>query len=168
MTSTANLTLADLVREVEPEAEFRFKAQAEALRENKCRNPLVGQLIDVYGAEYLMAVLDLGDFDFAQRFPSKADLGHDRRQQMRAEIGRHLSRCKHCSLAHGFDLEADARILRISRQYTAEFMQLLDQEEVDLSESEHLDSQLPTIISEHHTDLHPEPELIINPVVEPI
>src|SRR5690242_17444087 len=114
MRLTVSTAVASLVRRYEPDLEFRLEAQAEALRERKCVDGSVGQW--VHNIEYLRSILDLDDADFAKRFPSVGHVGHYRRQQMKMAIESHLNCCTHCSLKHGYELELDARIMRVCRE----------------------------------------------------
>jgi hypothetical protein len=168
MKSSVSTAIVDLVRRANPDLEFRLEAQAEALRENECIDPVIGQWVDTHGVEYLKSVLDLDDFNFAKRFSSIAQLDQQQRQQMRAEVGSHLDRCKHCSLAHGYELELDARMMRAFRENKTEFLQLLDEEEADLGEGEHRNEKSWTNTSERQRRAPCEPPLVIEPLVEPI
>ena len=165
MVSTA---IANMVWSADPEVEFRIEAQAEALKENKCIDTLVGQWIDANDLEYLNAVLDLADCDFAQRFPSVAHVTHERRQQMKAEIGSHLSRCIHCSLKHGFELELDSRIMRACRENREDLLRLLKDQDVDLAEGDRPAAESWNSNSEPQSDTYHEPEIIIEPLAEPV
>lgn len=165
MNSTVNAAVADLLRQADADIEFRLEAQEEALREIKCQNP-ISQWVG-HGVEYITSVLDLDDFSFAKRFPSIAHVGQERRQKMKAEIISHLGHCKHCSLAHSYQLELDARIMSVWRENKDRLFQLLDEDGIDLSEGEHLATELVHVI-EHQPVIHCEPEIIINPLVEPI
>jgi hypothetical protein len=167
MKSTINPALVNLLRQNDPEVEFRLEAQEAALKEIPCRNPIVGRWITQIDVEHLLSALDLDDISFAERFPSIAHLGHERRQRMKDEFAHHLDHCQHCSLKHSYELELDARIMRLWRQNKDSLLQLLDEGGIDLSEGEHLPEELDHVI-EYQPVTHPEPEIIINPLVEPI
>lgn len=109
---TVNITdfIVDLVFQTNPELDTRLEYQAEALREAKCVQPLVGQFIDANHVEYLLSALALGDEDFAELFPAMARIVGTDRQKFAATIERHLELCLHCSLKRSYDLELDARI----------------------------------------------------------
>lgn len=167
MKFSLSTVFATVVRREPQEVKDRLEAQADALKESKCIKPLVGQWIDANDVEYLKSVLDLGDDDFARRFPSVADVDHHRRQQMKAAIEAHLDHCPHCALKHGYELELDARIMRACRENRAELMQLLAEEDSDLSEGEHWAAEKWTSHSEPQPETQPEPEIIIDPLAEP-
>jgi len=168
MKSRTSTAIVDLVRRANPDLEFRLEAQAEALRESECDEPAIGQWVVRHGVEYLTSVLDLDDINFAKRFSSVAQLDQRQRQQIKAEIETHLDRCKHCSLAHGYELELDARMMRAFRENKTEFLQLLDEEEADLSEGEHRNEELWINTSEQQTHVPSESQLVIEPLVESI
>ena len=167
MKSTINPALVNLLRQNDPEVEFRLEAQEAALKEIPCRNPIVGRWITQIDVEHLLSALDLDDISFAERFPSIAHLGHERRQRMKDEFAHHLDHCQHCSLKHSYELELDARIMRLWRQNKDSLLQLLDEDGIDLSEGERLAMEL-VHVTEHQPVKQPEPEIIINPLVEPV
>lgn len=131
MMLTVNSALAILIRLADPEVEFRLEAQADALRESRCIDYRIGQWL-VDDVDYLTAVLDLDDFNFAKRFPSMAHFGEQRRQEIKAELLRHLDHCKHCSLRYGYSLELDARIMRVCRENKEDLLRLFDEEDLTL------------------------------------
>jgi len=167
MKFKVSTAVANFVRRADPEVEFRLEAQAEALDESVCIDARVGQWIDAHDVEYLNAVLDLDDFDFAKRFPSVNHVTYDRRQRMKAEIQTHLAHCPHCSLKHGFELELDSRIMRACRENRDDLLQLLNEEDREVDEGEHRTFETWTNNSEHQPEIHCEPEIIIDPLVEP-
>jgi len=127
MKSTINPALVNLLRQNDPEVEFRLEAQEAALKEIPCRNPIVGRWITQIDVEHLLSALELDDISFAERFPSIAHLGQERRQRMKDEFAHHLDHCQHCSLKHSYELELDARIMRLWRQNKDSLLQLLDE-----------------------------------------
>jgi hypothetical protein len=167
MKSTLNPAVVDLLRQDDPEVEFRLEAQEAALNEIPCRNPVVGRWITQIDVEYLLSTLDLDNISFAERFPSIGHLGHERRRQMKDEIAHHLEHCQHCSLKHSYELELDARIMRLWRQNKNSLLQLLNEDGIENPEGEHLPDEVVQVL-EHQPVQHPEPEIIINPLVEPI
>lgn len=168
MISTVNTAITNLIRRAEPDVDFRLEAQAEALKENQCIDTIVGQWIDANGVDYLKSIFDLEDVDFAKRFPSMAHVGFDGRQQMKAEITSHLERCLHCALSYSYQLELDARILRACRENRSDILQLLDQEDMELDESDHPSAEAWTSVMEHQPAICREPEIMLEPIVEPI
>lgn len=166
MKLTVNSALANLIRQ-DPEVEFRLEAQANALRESRCIDYRMGQWL-VDDVDYLMAVLDLDDFNFAKRFPSIAHYGEQKRQQTKAEIKHHLEFCQQCALRYGYALELDARIMRVCRENKEGFLRLFDEEDMDLAAIEHLDEAAWTTTSEHDMNPPCEPDFKINPLVESI
>ena len=167
MKLTVNSTLANLIRKADPEVEFRFEAQANALKESRCINYQIGQWL-VDDVDYLMAVLDLDDINFAKRFPSIAHYGEQKRNETKAEIQHHLEFCQHCALRYGYTLELDARIMRVCRGNKEDILRLFDEEDMDLDGVEHLNDVAWTNTSECNTNPPCEPGLKINPLVEPI
>lgn len=167
MKSTINPALVNLLRQDYPEVELRLEAQEAALEEIPCRNPIVGRWITEIDVEKLLSSLDLDDISFAERFPSIAHLGYERRQRMKDELSFHLEHCQHCSLKHSYELELDARIMRLWRQNKDSLLQLLNEDGIDNPEGEHLPQPLVQVI-EPQPVTHSEPEIIINPLGEPI
>src|SRR2546423_8632636 len=88
----------------------RLEAQAEALAEAKCTNPVIGRWVDENDVKYLLSTFDLNDKDFAERFPAMAHISRAPRQRVIATLKEHFEHCQHCSLKRGYDLELDARI----------------------------------------------------------
>lgn len=167
MKLTVNSALANLIRQADPEVEFRLEAQANALRESRCIDYRVGRWL-VDGVDYLLAVLDLDDSNFAKRFPSIAHYGEEKRQQTKAEIHRHLEYCQQCALRYGYALELDARIMRICRENKEELLRLFDEEDIDFAGVEPVNDVAWSNTSEHKTNPPCEPEFKINPLVESI
>ncbi|HKR13051.1 MAG TPA: hypothetical protein VJT15_13410 [Pyrinomonadaceae bacterium] len=165
MNLTVNSALANLIRQADPEVEFRLEAQADALRDSRCIDYRLGQWL-VDDVDYLTAVLDLDDFNFTKRFPSIAHYDEQKRQQMKAEIQHHLEFCQHCALRYGYALEMDARILRVCQENKEDLLRLFDEEAMDLAGVEHLDAAAWTNSSEGKTNSPCEPKIKINPLVE--
>lgn len=159
-------TLATLIRQADPEVEFRLEAQATALKESRCINYKIGQWL-VDDVDYLMAVLDLDDVNFAERFPSIAHYNEQKRQETKAEIQHHLEFCQHCALRYGYALELDARIMRVCRE-NKDLVKLFDEEDMDLAGVEQLDDAAWTNWSDQNTGLPCEAEIKINPLVESV
>ena len=167
MKLTVNSALANLIRQADPEVEFRLEAQANTLRESRCIDYRIGQWL-VDDVDYLLAVLDLDDFNFANRFPSIAHYGEEKRQQTKAEIHHHLEFCQQCALRYGYALELDARIMRVCRENKEELLRLFDEEEMDLAGVEPVNDAAWTNAFEHNTNPPCGPEFKINPLVESI
>jgi hypothetical protein len=166
MKVTVNNALANLIRQADPEVEFRLEAQANALKESRCIDYRIGQWL-VDDVDYLTAVLDLDDFNFAKRFPSIAHYGEEKRQRTKAEIEHHLEFCQQCALRYGYALELDARIMRVCRE-NEDLLILLDEEDMDLAGVEHLNDAAWPNTSVCNTNQPCEPEVKINPLVESI
>jgi hypothetical protein len=134
----ANITdaIADLVLQSEPDLTTRLEYQAEALREAKCTNPVIGKWIDANDVKYLLSTFALEGEDFAARFPAMAHITSQERQRVIAAIENHCDRCPHCSLKRGYDLELDARIKHAGQQNNSVLLQLLEEEGTDLSEED--------------------------------
>jgi hypothetical protein len=120
--------IADLVRQANPELEARLEAQAEALREHQCVNPLIGKWVDTHDVKYLLSTFNLADEDFAERFPTMAHVKREERRRVAAAIERHFEQCVHCSLKRGYDLELDAQIKQACRQNSALLLELLGED----------------------------------------
>jgi len=167
MMLTVNSALANLIRQADPEVEFRLEAQADALRESRCIDYRIGQWL-VDDVDYLLAVLDLDDFNFAERFPSIAHYNEQKRQETKAEIQHHLEYCRHCSLRYGYALELDARIMRVCRENKDDLLRLFDEEDMDLAGVEHPDDVTWTDWSDRNTNPPYDAEIKINPLVESV
>jgi hypothetical protein len=167
MKLTVNSALANLIRQADPEVEFRLEAQADALRENRCIDYRLGQWL-VDDVDYLMAVLDLDDFNFAERFPSLAHYNEQKRVETKAELQHHLEYCQHCALRYGYALELDARIARVCRENKEDLMRLFDEEDKDLAEVGQLEDAAWTNWSDRKTNPSCEAEIKINPLVESV
>jgi hypothetical protein len=127
-------TIADLVRQANPELETRLAYQAEALREHECTDPLIGKWVDANDVKYLLSTFDLADEDFAERFPTMAHVKREDRRRVAEAIERHFEQCTHCSLKRGYDLELDAQIKRACGQNSALLLELLGEDEAELAE----------------------------------
>lgn len=117
--------IADLVFKSAPDLASRLEAQAEALDEAKCINPVIGRWVDENDVKYLLNTFALNDKDFAERFPAMAHTSGVERQRVIAALGEHFEHCKHCSLKRGYDLELDARIKQASRQNSDLLLRLM-------------------------------------------
>lgn len=109
-------TIAELVFKANPELTERLAYQAEALREAECNNPLFGRWVDANDVKYLLSTFALGDAEFAERFPSMANLSAQDRGRALAALESHIEQCKHCSLKRGFDLELDGQIKKVCKE----------------------------------------------------
>jgi hypothetical protein len=134
MNSDITDVMADLVLEATPDLEARLEYQTEALRESKCINPVIGEWIDANDVKYLLSTLSLEDTDFAAKFPSITPAIGLARQRLVATIEAHLEQCQHCSLKRGYDLELEAHIKQACQQNNNMLLQLLEEEEVELTE----------------------------------
>jgi hypothetical protein len=123
--------IASLVLQAAPDLDSRLEYQAEALREAKCTNPLVGKWIDSTDVKYLFSTLALRDKDFALRFPAMAHITGQKRQQFIAAIEAHFKQCAHCSLKRGYDLELDGRIKQACLENKDFLLQLLKENGTD-------------------------------------
>lgn len=142
--------IADLVLQSEPDLAARLEAQAEALREIECTNPVLGRWIDAHDVKYLLSTFTLDDDDFGRRFPAMAHLTRQERQRVAAALETHCDQCPHCSLKRGYDLELDARIKQAGQQNSTALLQLLEEDEADQSEEdEHQDLELKRTLSAH-------------------
>jgi hypothetical protein len=126
--------IADLVLQADPELGSRLEYQDEALRETKCVNPVVGRWIDANDVKYLLSTLDLDDKDFAAKFPTMEHITRPERQKIMTTIEAHFEQCQHCSLKRGYDLELDMHIKQACQQNSSTLLQLLEEDEADLSE----------------------------------
>ncbi|HKY05937.1 MAG TPA: hypothetical protein VJQ56_13665 [Blastocatellia bacterium] len=121
-----------------PDLASRLEAQAEALDEAKCNNPVIGRWVDENDVKYLLSAFALNDKDFAERFPAMAHTSKAERQQVIAVFEEHFEHCKHCSLKRGYDLEMDARIKQACKQNSDFLLQMLEEEDAEPSkEDEH-------------------------------
>lgn len=123
--------IADLVLQAEPDLMSRFAYQAEALREVKCLNPVIGRWLAAVDLNYLLSVLALHDKDFADMFPGAAHTTMQERRQFSAALDAHMEQCPACALAHGYDLELDARLEQACQQNNKLLLQILDEDESD-------------------------------------
>lgn len=135
MKSDIEDAIANFVFQIAPDLTSRLEVQEESLSETECTNPTLGRWIDANGVNYLFSVLKLDDKDFAEMHPAMAHISAPERQRFAAELENHFTRCSHCSLARGYELELDARIELACRQNNKHLLQLLKKEnEADLSE----------------------------------
>jgi hypothetical protein len=167
MKLTVNSALANLIRQADPEVEFRLEAQADALRESRCIDFRIGQWL-VDGVDYLMAVFDLDDCNFAKRFPSIAHYGEQKRHETKAELQHHLEYCQHCSLRYGYALELDARIMRVCRENKDDILRLFDEEDMDFAGRDQSSDAAWTNTSPPNMNPPCGPELKIDPLTESI
>jgi hypothetical protein len=126
--------ITDLVFQADPDLEARLEAQAEALHEIKCTNPVLGQWIDENEVNYLLATLALKDEDFAAEFPTVEYIPLEERRNFIEALEVHLAQCPHCSLKRGYDLEMDARIEQVCQQNDDSLLEIL-KEHKDVAES---------------------------------
>ena len=166
MESTVKRIFANGVWLAQADMKSRLEYQAEALKEIKCINLIVGQWIAQNGVDYLLSVLDLDDHTLGKRFPSFTLVNYERRQRMKAAIESHLENCPHCSLKRGYELEMDALVEKLARQDKDYLLECLEEDEPDQSEGEHLDSQSFPDYVEQRGDIHNDPGTRFNPVVE--
>ena len=135
--------IADFVFKSAPDLASRLEAQAEALAEAKCINPLIGRWVDENDVKYLLSTFALNDKDFAERFPAMAHTSKAERQRVVAALEDHFEHCQHCSLKRGYDLELDARIKQACEQNSDFLLQLLVEDETETSkEDDHPSLQL--------------------------
>jgi hypothetical protein len=104
--------IAKLIIEDDPDLQLRLEYQQEALRDSVCVNPVLGQWIDNNNVQYLLDALSLVDDDFAERFPSVANLPSPLRHEILTTFEEHFELCKHCALKKAYELELEARINR--------------------------------------------------------
>src|SRR5207253_6657078 len=97
--------IAAFVFKSAPDLAARLEAQAEALAEAKCSNPVIGRWVDENDVKYLLSTFALNDEDFAERFPAMAHTSRAERQRVIATLEEHFEHCQHCSLKRGHDLE---------------------------------------------------------------
>ena len=90
--------IADFVFKAAPDLASRLEAQAEALDEAKCINPVIGRWVDENDVKYLLSTFTLNDKDFAERFPAMAHTSKAERQKVLATFEEHFEYCEHCSL----------------------------------------------------------------------
>lgn len=124
MTFEVKNLIVDLVFQTTPELDARLEYQAEALRDTKCMQPLVGRYIDANHVEYMLAALALGKQDFTELFPAMARIAGPDRREVAAAIEQHLELCLHCSLKRAYDLELDVRIEQACKRSNEPFLQL--------------------------------------------
>ena len=139
--------IADLVFKSAPDLADRLEAQAEALDEAKCTNPVIGQWVDANDVKYLLSTFALGNKDFAEKFPAMASTTEEERQHVIAAFEEHFKHCKHCSLKRAYDLELDERIKRACQQNSEALLQLLEGDETETStEDDHQGFEIETVI----------------------
>ncbi len=137
MKSDLTDKIADFVFMTTPDLASRLEYQAEALREAKCTNPVVGRWIDENDVKYLLSAFALEEKDFAAKFPTLAHITAQERQQAITTIEDHLEKCPHCSLKRGYDLELDAKIKQECQKNRDVLLQLLkEEEEADSSDDD--------------------------------
>lgn len=125
--------------------EARLEAQADALRESGCINPILGRWVDEHEVNYLLSALALKEADFAEEFPAMAHITEQERRGFISALETHFGRCPHCSLKRGYDLEMDARIEQACEQNKSTLLQILkdDDDEADSTdESDHVSIEL--------------------------
>lgn len=98
---------------------------------------MLGQWIDDNDVQYLLRSLSLLDDDFAQMFPSMANIPRRRRQQIAATLESHFEFCRHCTLKAAYDLDLDARINQVCSENRDRLRQLFQNEPATVDE-EHL------------------------------
>jgi hypothetical protein len=128
--------IADFVFKSAPDLASRLEAQAEALAEAKCTNPVIGRWVDENDVKYLLSTFALSDKDFAERFPAMAHTSRAERQLVIAALEEHFEQCQHCSLKRGYDLELDERIKQACRQNSDVLLQILEEDEAELSKED--------------------------------
>lgn len=122
--------IAGLVFKTNPGLTSRLEDQEEALRESSCTEPALGRWIND-DIEYVLSALSLSDKDFAEMFPSMANVGGDERGRLAAALETHMTRCRHCSLRRAYALELSARIERALREPDGLLSQMLEEDEPD-------------------------------------
>lgn len=138
--------ITDLVFQTDPDLEARLEAQAEALREIECINPVLGRWVDENDVNFLLAILALKDEDFAEEIPAMAYIpGHERRSFI-AVLEVHMDKCPHCSLKRGYDLEMDARIEQACQQNDDRPLQIPEKAESS-EKSDHASTELKPALS---------------------
>lgn len=139
--------IADFVFRSAPDVADRLEAQAEALDEAKCTNPLLGQWVDENDVKYLLSTFALSDKDFAEKFPAMAQTTEAERQRVIAAFEEHFEHCQHCSLKRAYDLELDTRIKQACQQNSDVLLKLLEEDETESSkEDDHLGLELETVL----------------------
>jgi hypothetical protein len=128
--------IADFVFKSAPDLASRLEAQAEALAEAQCINPVVGRWVDENDVKYLLSTFALNDKDFAKRFPAMAHTSGAERQQVVATLEEHFEHCQHCSLKRGYDLELDARIKQACQRNSDFLLQVLGEDETESSKED--------------------------------
>ena len=123
--------IADFVFRSAPDLASRLEAQAEALAEAKCINPVIGRWVDENDVKYLLSTFGLNDKDFAERFPAMAHTSRAERERVVAALEEHFEQCQHCSLKRGYDLELDARIKQACQKNSDFLLQVLREDEAE-------------------------------------
>jgi hypothetical protein len=135
--------IANFVFKSAPDLASRLEAQAEALDEAKCSNPVIGRWVDENDVKYLLSAFSLNDKDFAERFSSMAHTSRAERQRIVATLEEHFEHCQHCSLKRGYDLELDSRIKQACQQNSDFLLQILKDDETEASkEDDHLSMKI--------------------------
>jgi hypothetical protein len=134
MKSDITDVIANLTLQADPELASRLEYQDEELSRIKCIKPVVGQWVDANDVKYLLSTLDLEDKDFAAKFPAMAHITRAERRQLVATIEAHFEQCEHCSLKRKYDLELDTHIKQACMRNSSALLQLLEEDETDLSE----------------------------------
>lgn len=124
-------TIVELVERSMPDLEGRLEAQAEALQENQCNDPEIGQWIDAYDVKYLLSALALKDEDFTPMFPAMSHIPFSDRKRFISTIERHFDKCTHCSLKRGYDMEIDEKIKKVCGENREDLLEIMDSD-IDL------------------------------------
>jgi hypothetical protein len=117
-------TIANFVREAEPDFDQQMEVQAEALSLLCCVNIFYGRWVEM-GVEFLFSALELEDRDFATRLPELAHLNKPARRQFLEQMKDHLRDCQYCALQHKHELDLDARIEKAFQENTRSLLQQL-------------------------------------------
>lgn len=144
MESDFSDIIVSMLRQAEPDLDTRLEYQAEALRDAKCTEPLLGRWIETNHVQYLLSAFALSDDDFAENFPKMAHVNEHQRKRIIKAFEDHFENCRRCSLKRGYDLELDSRIERVFRENRDELIHELEPEHPKTpDDSEHADVLVP-------------------------
>ena len=104
-------TIANFVRNADPDFEKHREEQKRLLRRSTCINPKLGGWVDV-GVEFLFSVLELEDEQFVIRLPVLAHLNKADRRRFVRLLQDHIQVCRHCALKHEDELHLNSQIER--------------------------------------------------------
>jgi hypothetical protein len=131
MANDISDAIADLVLKSAPDLRSGLASQTQALAEVECSHPLIGRWLDANDLDYLLAVFELNDKDFSERFPTAIPTSSAERKELIKTFQRHVIDCRHCRLKHQYDRELDEQIDRTLQENREALLAMLKQEPDD-------------------------------------